>query len=620
MSTPKGQIKLQGLLVAALLLVLVPAVVIQAWFSYYTANASSAKFQEQLASEVSARVFDKVLQFFEVPKRVVRFNAEQFRAGVLDTANPQEMQRQFLLQLDQQSVLTFLSMGTANGEYFSASRPPLGDDRALRLIEATEAKQRVMSTYRVDAGNQQGALILQGDFPFDARLRPWFKAAVGYNSPRWYPAYRYLIPDAQGAYDAMGIGMAAPLYNRGGNFVGVMTADVSLVQLNQLLARITKDLGGAAFLFDEGGDLLATSTLEQLYDLKQDATVRVKAIESPNVLIRTASTVINKTTESRGRTVSQVNGESYLTDWWQYPLPDGPTITIVSMLPQSRFDAPSRGLLFNVIFFSAAIFAVGLILTLFVSKWVARPLVALGEWATQLGHGQWQEAKHRASPIVEVESLASALQFMADRVKYHTDHLEQEVEARTVELELANIQLAKISHTDGLTGVANRRYFDKILANEVENARQLKEPIALIMLDVDHFKKYNDHYGHLAGDDALIQVASALKTNIRRHTDLAARYGGEEFAVIAAHCNAQEAIGLAEVLRLNIEQLGIAHALSAPGVVTASFGVAVFVPNERHGATELIQMADKALYRAKEGGRNRVELALFESAGLHTVP
>lgn len=608
--TPKGQIKLQRLLVAALLLVLLPAVVIQAWFSYHTAQATSVKFQEQLASEVSARVFDKVLQFFEVPKRVVRFNAEQFRAGVLDTANPKEMQRQFLLQLDQQSVLTFVSIGTANGEYFSASRPPLGDDKALRLIEATEAQDRRMSTYRVNAGNQQGALISLGTFPFDARKRPWFKAALGYNSPRWYPAYRYLIPDDEGAYDAMGIGMAAPLYNGAGDFVGVMTADVSLVQLSRLLASITKELGGTAFLFDEGGDLLATSKLERLYELKEDTTVRVKAVESPNPLIRAASTIIHKKSESRGRTVSVVEGESYLLDWSQFSLPDGPTITIANMLPQSRFDAPSRGLLFNVLFFSATIFAAGLILTIFVSKWVARPLVALGEWATQLGHGQWEDAQHRsASPIAEVESLSRALQFMADSVKHQTDNLEQEVEMRTAELELVNIQLAQLSNTDGLTGVANRRHFDKVLANEVAQARHLQTPIALIMLDVDHFKKYNDHYGHLAGDDALIQVASALKTNVRRHSDLAARYGGEEFAVVAAHCNVQEALALAEMLRLRIEQLGIPHALSRIGVLTASFGVAILIPDASHGAIELIQMADKALYSAKENGRNRVELA-----------
>ena len=159
--------------------------------------------------------------------------------------------------------------------------------------------------------------------------------------------------------------------------------------------------------------------------------------------------------------------------------------------------------------------------------------------------------------------------------------------------------------------MANRRYFDEVLAQEVARTRRLQQPLALIFLDVDEFKKYNDHYGHLAGDQCLIQVARLLKSNTRRPSDLAARYGGEEFAVIAAHSDTHDALALAEVLRSKIEQLGIPHGVSTAGKVTVSLGVAVFIPDDHHGATQLIQMADEALYRAKKKGRNCVELAPF---------
>ena len=610
-SASKRHIKLQRLLVAALLFVLLPAVAVQAWFSYRTARESVIKFQEQLASEVSARVFDKVLQFFEVPRLVVRYNVEQFRAGVLDVARPLGMQTNFLLQLGQQPMLTFVSVGTANGEYFAASRPPVGEEKEKpRLLQAMEAEGRTMSLYRVGAGNQRGVLVSRGNAYFDARTRPWFKAAIGNNKAAWYPVYQYQIADPAGYYDAMGVGMSAPLYNGMDEFIGVVTADVALVQLSTLLASITKELGGAAFLFDAGGDLLATSTLEPIYERRGGETVRVKAIESQSPIIRSASKAIGERGESRRRTLRTVDGESYLLDWWQYPLPDGPTITIVNMLPQSQFDAPSRNLFVNVLLFSAAILLGSVILSIFVSKWVARPLVELGEWATRLGRGEWSEAKHRASPITEVESLSSALHFMADSVKYHTDNLAKEVAARTAELELANAELAKRSNTDGLTGVANRRYFDEVLAREIARARRLAEPVALIMLDVDHFKKYNDHYGHLAGDHCLIQIANELKGNTRRPSDLVARYGGEEFAIIAAHSDAREAMALAAILRQKIEQLAVVHAWSSVGVVTASFGVAVLVPDEVNGAAQLITLADKALYQAKADGRNRVELGV----------
>jgi len=607
LSAENRRIKLQKLLVVALLLVVLPTVVVQAWLLYRTAHSSSVKFQEQVAGEVSARVFDKVLQFFDVPNRMVRYSAEQFRAGLLDTKKTEEMQTNFLLQLVPQPLLTFVSIGTANGEYYAASRPPQGSDRALRLLQATESGQRIMSLYNVNANNQRGSIISKGNLHFDARTRPWFKAAQGYNRARWYPAYRYAIADPNGAYDALGIGMAAPLYDGKGDFVGVVTADVALVQLSNLLSSITKDLGGTAFLFDEGGDLLATSTLEPIYQLADNNTVRVKAVACPNVLIRDASKAMAGSAEPRGRTVRVIDGESYLLDWRQYPLPDGPMITIANMLPQSRFDTPARNLLYNVLLLATCVILVSVLLTIIVSRWIAKPLIDLGEWATRLGRGEWQTTQHRASPISEVESLSNALRFMADSLKYHTDNLEKEVAARTAELELANIELARRSNTDGLTGVANRRHFDEILELEVARARRHAEPIALIMLDVDHFKEFNDQYGHLAGDRCLIEVAAILEANMRRPGDLAARFGGEEFAIILAKNDMKQAHALAEILRRQIEELAIAHVATGHGWVTVSLGVAVVVPDKNNGAAELIEMADMALYRAKKKGRNRVE-------------
>ncbi|KAB2969809.1 diguanylate cyclase [Zoogloea sp.] len=602
-------ITLQRLLVVTLLLVVLPVVAAQAWFYYLTAQRSAMQFQEQLASEVSARVYDKVLQFFEVPQRVVRFNAEQFRAGVVSPADSEGMQRNFLLQLRQQPLLTFLSVGTAEGEYFSASRPVQGDDRALRLLQSTVADGRQMGLFRVSSDDRRGEFIAWGNPHFDARTRPWFKAALGHDSVRWYPAYRYAINDPKGAYDAMGIGMASPLYDAAGRFIGVVTADVALTQLSELLAGITRDLGGTAFLVDEAGDLLAASTLEPLYELKGDQTRRIRATESANPLIKATSRVLKEADQLKGRAFREVAGETYLLDWWAYPLPDGPTLTIGVALPQSRVDAPSRGLLFNMALFSAVILVLSVVVALVVSRWMARPLEALGSWAGRLGRGEWGDAKPGASAIAEVGALSRALRFMADGMRYHTENLEREVAVRTAELEEANLELARRSDTDGLTGLANRRCFDEALQGELSRACRARRPLALIMIDVDHFKQYNDHYGHLAGDDCLRRVAAVLEAGVHRPGDLSARYGGEEFAVIAASADAAGSAVLAERLRAGIEALAIPHAGAPAGVVTASFGVAVLVPDSNKVADRLIGMADEALYRAKEEGRNRVVMA-----------
>lgn len=189
------------------------------------------------------------------------------------------------------------------------------------------------------------------------------------------------------------------------------------------------------------------------------------------------------------------------------------------------------------------------------------------------------------------------------------DSLEQRVAERTAQLEEANRKLATLSVTDGLTGLSNRRHFDEVLRTEWARAHRQRLPLAVIMVDVDHFKKYNDRYGHQAGDACLIAVAQALQGCSRRGGDLAARYGGEEFALVLPDTGAAAALEVAEALREAVERLNIAHGGSVLRQVTISVGVAVEL-HERDGAPDaLMRAADAALYRAKHGGRNRVAQA-----------
>lgn len=185
----------------------------------------------------------------------------------------------------------------------------------------------------------------------------------------------------------------------------------------------------------------------------------------------------------------------------------------------------------------------------------------------------------------------------------------QRVAERTAELEEANLHLAALSHTDGLTGLSNRRHFDKVLTEEWLRAQRSEQPLALMLIDVDHFKKFNDHYGHQAGDKCLQSIASILQSSAQRAGDMAARYGGEEFCLLLADTNAEIGPQLAEAVRRSIELLHIPHELSPLGMVTVSIGVAVMFPDTGHDAESLLRFADKALYRAKHDGRNRVVLA-----------
>lgn len=182
-------------------------------------------------------------------------------------------------------------------------------------------------------------------------------------------------------------------------------------------------------------------------------------------------------------------------------------------------------------------------------------------------------------------------------------------------LEHANARLAELSSTDGLTGIANRRRFDETLAEEWKRCMRHHEPLALIMVDIDHFKRYNDHYGHLAGDECLRQVAQILRGCIRRAGELAARYGGEEFVLLLPNTDLAYARQTAQraVEQLHAAALPHANSPTAPQV-TLSMGIASAMPDPSFTGEALIEAADSALYRAKNHGRNRVELAnLFGS-------
>ncbi|MEQ9200570.1 MAG: diguanylate cyclase, partial [Rhodospirillales bacterium] len=167
--------------------------------------------------------------------------------------------------------------------------------------------------------------------------------------------------------------------------------------------------------------------------------------------------------------------------------------------------------------------------------------------------------------------------------------------------------LTEIAFVDGLTRIPNRRRYDEFLDTEWRRAIRRESRLSMVLMDIDHFKQFNDTYGHLEGDRCLQEVASTLAKSVHRPADLAARYGGEEFACLLPETDTSGAMHLAEKLRAAVEQLRLPHKSSLTAEhVTISIGVSSVVATPERSPEELFKLADKALYAAKESGRNKV--------------
>ena len=217
-------------------------------------------------------------------------------------------------------------------------------------------------------------------------------------------------------------------------------------------------------------------------------------------------------------------------------------------------------------------------------------------------------AAFTAKRVDTLSLLCGQLAISLENVRVYQS-LEKKVAERTRDLEIANRKLEKLSATDGLTGIANRRRFDEVLLLEWRRAKRSQQSLSLAMFDLDWFKKYNDFYGHQAGDECLRVLAEILKKHACRAGDLGARYGGEEFALIAAETDAAALLNIAESVRKSLESLHIPHAESPDGQVTVSIGIATMLAKDGLQPEMLLHQADEALYRAKAKGRNRTETA-----------
>ena len=273
-----------------------------------------------------------------------------------------------------------------------------------------------------------------------------------------------------------------------------------------------------------------------------------------------------------------------------FDINQAPTLQLTAAAPRELSGLSMQTLKYSL-YFALGIFVLILALFIcFVHLWVTQPLQRLNDYVTHVRHA----GDFVAEPLVgrdEIGHLARAFTSLLD------------------ELILKQRELSRLSQEDGLTQVANRRCFDDSWPSVVKGAQARGEPLSLIMIDIDYFKRYNDHYGHPQGDVVLKKVALCLRQIISGQTDLIARYGGEEFVVYLQGCDLMHARQIAEAMCHQVRQMAIPHlGSSCETVVTISCGVSGCPATGSTSPDCWIKQADQALYQAKAKGRNRVEI------------
>lgn len=423
---------------------------------------------------------------------------------------------------------------------------------------------------------------------------------------QWYEPYFYQTQDSKKQFEGLGLGMAAPLFDTNNAFVGVITVDVSTLKFDEILQKHRKNSQATLTLSQPNGMLIATSTGFSSYLQRDGKRERLFLHDSSSSIVQAIGQSLPEHAEA-GSTTIRALGRKHLLVWRTIRLAEGPNLLLTVAVPATSIIGVANFTLSDALYVGWLILTFSVLIVIFVTHWLASPLLSLERWAARISRGRWYAKLPEVGPMFEVVSLAKSLNNMTKRLNSHAVELEHQINLRTEELYRANLQLEKLSMTDDLTGLANRRYFDKQSNWLWKQAQRGHSSFALIVIDIDWFKKYNDHYGHLLGDSVLRRVAQIIGAHARRPSDVAARYGGEEFVLILPDTSADGARLIAEKLLAAIVSEQIEHKGSPYGCVTASIGLATCKKADVKMNLELLfEQADEAMYCAKQKGRNQV--------------
>lgn len=570
-------------------------------FLMQASNSSSHLILKELQGQMLKQVNDQLEQRLQIALQLNQIHVDAFRYGVLNLEDQTDRERYFVTEFKSFPDAAMTYIGLVDGSFYGVRRTATGEIQVVRNDASTEGASWYYKISKTGEGTE-----LVDKFPnFDPRKRPWYLKAVEVGAPTLSSVYSHFVfrePTITASY---------PIYDTDGLLIGVFGVDYLLSWLGETLRDLPFGASGQVIVTDEEGMMIATSADIQTYKVVDGASKLIVGTEIDNPIIQ-ATLAQPLTIIEKNLIDFKIDGKKYYAGasvFQEY----GVKWTIYVVSAEDDFLSDVKKATTQ----STIILAIAFLISIFFTSWVAgrvtKPIITLSMAAEELASGNLVHIPDDGRQD-ELGKLTRSFNKMGVQLTNMVANLEEEVAERTKELEERNEALKRLSFTDGLTGIANRRKFDETLQNAWNMALRHNRLIAMFMMDIDLFKYYNDTYGHPTGDECLKSIGRELQHRVRRSSDLVARFGGEEFVVLLQDVEIEHIEAYADEIRTSIEALEIEHASSPYHFVTISIGVAFMTPDIEGAPENLIKMADQALYQAKAKGRNQVVIYDNQSA------
>jgi diguanylate cyclase (GGDEF)-like protein len=623
------KVSLPWMLIVPFILQVVTVVGWVGYLSYRNGQQSVADLTDQLMDAESHRIKQELDSYLMSAPLANQINSNAVLRGdlSLDFNQLNDQREQYFWQhMKLFSNLAWISVGDEkDGGSLGIWRPGENQDLQFSLSNASTS---YFGNYYAISDQGLRTTLLKVERPiFDARTRPWYKEAIAAKKAIWTNIYAGFSPGT------VFIAASQPLYDRNGKLVGVSGSDISLIGIQVFLSKNPVSPTGKTFLLERSGMLVASSSQEPPFrKIEGKSPERVNVIESQTPLIRaTAQSLRQKfgdfaTIKQQVKFQYWVDGQLQFVQVVPFSKAQGLDWLIAIVVPESDVMAKIHAGTQTTILLCLAALIGAIVLNIAISYWLIKPIKSLSQASQKIARGDYS-SELEVSEIRELHTLtvlfnqmSQEIQMSREQLEDYSRSLEQKVSDRTQELQAeveqrtkaeialqsANQELHRMAYLDGLTQIANRRQFDERLTQEWNRMKRDHLPMSLILCDVDYFKKYNDTYGHQAGDDCLRHVGQAITAAICRPADLAARYGGEEFATILPNTNLDGATKVARAIQAQIKELQIPHRSSDVSAhVTVSLGVVSLFPDDQTTTEQLLIKADQLLYQAKSEGRDR---------------